>query len=335
MSDSEPLEPADAPRSSNPWVVVPLVMLMLLLPPVGFVATALIAGPLTENKTVVIPHGTNVREMATLLDKNGVIISPTVFRFASKVIGSDSLKAGEYEFTAHQSTADIILMLHEGRSVVHKFTVPEGLTSADISQMLKENLDLTSAASVPQEGSLLPETYLYSFGDSRATMVARMQKSMKETLNELWDQRDPSLPLKSKEEAVIMASVIEKETGKAEERPRIAGVFYNRLQKSMRLQSDPTVIYAIVQAKGSMDRELTRNDLTFSSPYNTYTSDGLPPKPICNPGRASLEAALHPEKNEYLYFVADGTGGHVFARDLNEHNQNVARWNNFKKTSLQ
>jgi UPF0755 protein len=189
---------------------------------------------------------------------------------------------------------------------------------------------MSGDAILPPEGSLLPETYRYSYGDSRAGMISRMQKSMQDALNELWPKRDPAIPLKSPLEAVIMASIIEKETGKAVERPRIAGVFYNRMRSNMRLQSDPTVIYAITLAKGPMNRELVHDDLAFASPFNTYTRDGLPPEPICNPGRAALEAALHPEQNDFLYFVADGTGGHVFSKDLAAHNQNVTKWNAVK-----
>jgi UPF0755 protein len=183
---------------------------------------------------------------------------------------------------------------------------------------------------LPTEGSLLPETYNYSYGDSRAGIIFRMQKAMQETLNTLWEKRDPALTLKSPQEAVIMASIIEKETGKSDERARVAGVFINRLRQNMRLQSDPTVIYAIIRANGMLDHDLNHNDLAFPSPYNTYMSDGLPPGPICNPGRAALEAALHPEVNDYLYFVADGSGGHVFAHNLVTHNQNVTHWNEVK-----
>jgi UPF0755 protein len=186
---------------------------------------------------------------------------------------------------------------------------------------------LTGTIVVPPEGSLQPESYRYMYGDSRAGLITRMQKPMQDMLNDLWAKRDPSLPLSTPEEAVVMASIIEKETGKATERPRIAGVFYNRLRQHMRLQSDPTVIYGIMLAKGWMDHDIEHADLAFPSPYNTYTNDGLPPKPICNPGKAALEAALHPEANNYLYFVADGTGGHSFASTLAEHNQNVAKWN--------
>ena len=248
----------------------------------------------------------------------------------AKLSAGDTLKAGEYEFTPHQSIADVILMMHEGHSVVHWFTVAEGLTASEIVNLLRNSPTLTGNLAIPPEGSLLPETYRTSYGDTRSSVVIRMQRAMQETLSELWQKRDPTLPLKSPEEAIIMASVIEKETGKPIERPRIAGVFYNRLRQNMRLQSDPTVIYAIMQSKGALDHELDHNDLAFQSPYNTYMNDGLPPGPICNPGRAALEAALHPEQNNYLYFVADGTGGHVFAKDLAEHNQNVTKWNALK-----
>lgn len=301
--------------------------LALFLSPFCAVGLIMIPGPITEAQTVVIPHGTSTREIGGLLAQNGVIYNGTLFALAARGMAGSSLRAGEYQFTPGQSIADIVLMMHDGRSVVHMFTVAEGLTSAEIVNLLNNTPALSGdIGEVPAEGSMLPETYRYSYGDGRAAMIARMQKGMRETLAALWATRDPALPLTAPEQTVIMASVIEKETGKAVERPRIAGVFYNRLHTGMRLQSDPTVIYAIVHAKGAMDHELTHDDLSFPSPINTYASDGLPSQPICNPGRASLEAALHPETNEYLYFVADGSGGHVFSRDLAEHNQNVARY---------
>ena len=318
---------AGKPRST--WVmVVTLVLLLLIvvLMPLAAYTAINTPSPLTASKTVVIPHGTSVRDMARLLAENGVISRPIVFKIAARVVAHNLLKSGEYEFTPGQSASDMARMLHDGRSVAHWFKVAEGLTSADIIRMLASEPAMKDRAPVPPEGSLLPETYRYSFGDSRIEMVKRMQKSMQDTLADLWSKRDAGLPLKSPEEAIILASVIEKETGKSEERPRIAGVFYNRLRQNMRLQSDPTVVYAIEKAKGTMDRDLQRGDLAFPSPINTYASDGIPSQPICNPGRAALEAALHPEKNDYLYFVASGTGGHSFARTLDEHNRNVARY---------
>lgn len=342
MPSSPPAEsPSDPPaempprKDSSPWRVTFILMLILVLPPALALAAIVMPGPLEENKTIVIPHGTGIRDIASLLEKNGIITNPLFFRIASKGLAADALKAGEYAFTPQQSIADIVLMMREGHSVIRQFTAAEGLTSSEIVDSLTNDPSLVGTiAKPPAEGSLLPETYNYSFGDTRASIIARMQKAMQDTLSDMWAQRDPNLPLKSPQEALTLASVIEKETGKPEERPRIAGVFYNRLAHTMRLQSDPTVIYALTQGRGSLDRALTRNDLNFPSPYNTYMSDGLPPGPICNPGRASLEAALHPEQNDYLYFVADGTGGHVFAKTLDEHNQNVVRWISEKKNPL-
>ncbi len=288
-------------------------------------------GPLGETKNIIIPHGAGPREMAAILASSGAIYDPLVFRVAAKLLASNVLKAGEYQLNAGISAAEIAEMIQEGHSVTRLFAVAEGLTSDDILRSLEEMPTLGGdKVPMPPEGSLLPETYRYMYGDSRASLVTRMQKSMQDTLADLWAKRDPSVPLTSPEQAVVMASVIEKETGKAAERPRIAGVFYNRLRLHMRLQSDPTVIYAITKARGTMDHDIDHADLAFPSPYNTYTSDGLPPAPICNPGRAAIEAALHPETHDYLYFVADGTGGHVFSRNLAEHNQNVAKWNRVK-----
>ncbi len=325
--------PAGKPprRRSSAGIIVLLLILIIIGAPVLAVGVVAWPGPLTEKKTIVIPHGTSTADIAALLENNGVIVNRLAFRGASRLLANGALQAGEYEFTPGQSIADVIITIHEGHSVVRMFTVPEGLTSAEIVDLLKNNPVLTGdVAQVPAEGSLLPETYRYSYGDARAGIVARMQKGMQDAINEAWTQRDAAIPLKSPQEAVILASIVEKETGKPEERPRIAQVFYNRLKISMRLQSDPTVIYALTQGKGPLDRPLTRDDLMFPSPYSTYTSDGLPPHPICNPGRAALTAVLHPEPGDFLYFVADGTGGHVFAKDLAGHNQNVAKWERTK-----
>ncbi|MFY9287631.1 MAG: endolytic transglycosylase MltG [Alphaproteobacteria bacterium] len=322
-------QPISPRRSKSKIVFLALFLALAALPSFGLWAL-FVSSPIQTTKTLIIPHGTSIREIAALLHNDNVISSPLAFRIGTKIISHDQLKAGEYEFTPGQTTADIVLMMHEGRSVVHMLTIAEGLTSAEIIKNLKDLPQFTGEVAIPPDGSLLPETYQYTYGDSRSSIVARMQKSMQDLLATLWTQRDPSLPIKTPEEAVVMASIIEKETGIGTERARIAGVFYNRLRKNMRLQSDPTVIYAITQSKGPMTRDLIRDDLTFASPYNTYASDGLPPQPICNPGKAALQAALHPEQNDFIYFVADGTGGHAFARDLAEHNQNVIRWNQIK-----
>ncbi len=305
MKDTPP-PPAAKPKR-RAWLVV---LLLLVLSPLALFGAIVAPGPLAQNTTVVVPHGANIHAIAALLEQNNVVTNAIAFRLAAKFVTYDDLKAGEYLFTPHQSPADIALMMHEGKSVIHMFTVTEGMTSAEAVKLLRNDSIVTGdITAIPPDGSLLPETYRYSYGDSRAGMITRMQKAMKETLDDLWAKRDANLPVQSPEQAVTMASIVEKETGKTVERARVAGVFYNRLRHNMRLQSDPTVIYAIVQAKGPLFRALDHDDLAYQSPYNTYTSDGLPPAPICNPGKATLEAALHPETNDYLYFVADGTGG--------------------------
>jgi len=304
-----------------------VVVILALLAPFLVVGSFFIPGPLTQDGDIVIAHGTGVAEIGEQLASEHAIYSASLFYIAARVIGGGSLKAGEYDVPAHSSMVSIVLMMHEGHSIIRLFTVAEGLTSYEIVHLLNADPVLTgSIDTIPAEGSLLPETYRYSYGDSRAGLVARMQKSMQEKINEAWASREAGLPLQSPHEAVVLASIVEKETGKPDERPRIAGVFYNRLRMNMRLQSDPTVIYAITGGKEAMNHILSHEDLTFASPINTYTSDGLPPQPICNPGFAAMEAVLHPEHNSFLYFVADGTGGHAFAADLATHNENINRW---------
>jgi UPF0755 protein len=298
-----------------------------VLAPVLLVGALFAPGPLTEQATIVVPHGLHTAEIGDLLAKQDAVYASPVFRLAAKLVAGGSLKAGEYVLPPRASAASIATMMQEGRSVLRLFTVAEGLTSSEVVQMLSDDPVLTGVVEhTPKEGSLLPETYRYSYGDTRASLIARMQKGMQERLNEIWAARDQDLPLKSPAEAVILASIVEKETGRPEERPRIAGVFYNRLRDHMRLQSDPTVIYALTKGKEPLDRALTHNDLAYPSPINTYASDGLPPQPICNPGRAALEAVTHPEQHKFLYFVANGSGGHAFASDLATQDQNINRW---------
>ena len=303
-----------------------VAIFIFILIPVLSVAALFAPGPLSQEKTIVIAHGAKTADIgAQLAQEKAIYLSP-LFRLAAR-LASNSLKAGEYAIPAHASTFDIAVMMHEGHSVVRLFTVAEGLTSAEITRLLNNEPVLTGTIdTVPPEGSLLPETYRYSYGDSRSSVIVRMQKSMQAKLNIVWAGRESGLPLNSPQDAVILASIVEKETGKAEERPRIAGVFYNRLRLNMRLQSDPTVIYAITGGKEALARTLTHEDLSFTSPINTYVSDGLPPQPICNPGHAALEAVAHPEHNNFLYFVADGSGGHAFAADLATQNDNINRW---------
>jgi UPF0755 protein len=216
----------------------------------------------------------------------------------------------------------------DGVTVKHRLTIPEGLTSAEIVALVAAAPDLEGSvpAALPADGSLLPETYFFSKGDTREQLLERMRKGMSDALAELWPARDGAVALKTVAEAVTLASIVEKETGLAAERPRVASVFFNRLAQGMPLQSDPTVIYALTGGKGPLGRALLRADLQVASPYNTYANPGLPPGPIANPGRASLEAVLHPDSTKDLYFVADGSGGHAFAATLDEHNRNVAAW---------
>lgn len=286
------------------------------------------AGPLAAPKVILFERGQGLREIAERLEGEGVITHSWVFKAAAVVSGSrHQLKAGEYEFAANSSMQHVMTKLTSGDVLVHKVTIPEGLRVAEIVMLLQNEQALVG--DIPQgmtEGSLLPETYHFVRGDTRESILRRMQQDMQETLVQLWEKRDPALPLATAQEAVILASIVEKETGLASERPRVAAVFVNRLRLNMKLQSDPTVIFAVERDKGPLNRALIYADLEHASPFNTYYAQGLPPEPIANPGKASLAAVMNPPKTNELYFVADGTGGHAFAATLAEHNANVARW---------
>lgn len=290
-------------------------------------------GPLAEAAVVDIAPGANVRAVARLLEARGVVDSAFLFEVYARLRGeAGALRAGEYEMPAGVALAGALARIAGGEAVVRRLTVPEGLTSAQIAALLDAREDLSGTlARVPEEGSLMPDTYHYERGESRAAIVARMEKLARETLERLWAGRAPGLPLAEPRDAVILASIVEKETGAAEERARVAGVFATRLRKGMKLQSDPTVIYAVTGGKAPLGRGLTRAELEIDSPYNTYRYPGLPPGPIANPGRAALEAALNPVETGDLFFVADGSGGHAFARTLEEHNRNVARWRRIER----
>jgi UPF0755 protein len=288
-------------------------------------------GPLTAPRVVVIPSGSGLERIGNTLLANGVIQHPRIFALGAKLSGeARSLKAGEYRFTEGVSPRDVMAILKSGATVVRRLTLAEGLTVFQVVEKLMASDGLSGAVpSLPEEGSLLPETYHFSHGDDRVGLLARMADGMSGLLVELWPARAPNLPYATVREAVVMASIIERETAVDDERGIIAGVFVNRLRRGMRLQSDPTVAYGI--APSGLGRPLTRADLAAPNPYNTYVIKGLPPAPICNPGALSIRAALNPTSTDYLYFVADGTGGHAFARTLAEHNRNVAKWRRSRK----
>ncbi|MGE0154075.1 MAG: endolytic transglycosylase MltG [Reyranellaceae bacterium] len=290
-------------------------------------------GPLAASKVVVVPKGTGSGEIGALLERQGVIDDDLLFRFALRLDRDRRpLRAGEYEFAAGTTIKAAIEQMQAGRTVVRRFTVPEGLTVAEVLKLVREVEGLEGDVSLrPAEGTLLPETYHYSLGDSRDSVVQRMRQAMTEILDAAWARRRDDLPLASKQEALTLASIVEKETGVASERPRVAAVFVNRLRLGMRLESDPTIIYGITKGSGPLDRTLTRTDVQTPSAYNTYTIPGLPPGPIANPGKAAIEATLAPIKSKELYFVADGTGGHAFAETLEQHNRNVAAWRRFQR----
>lgn len=291
-------------------------------------------GPLAQESIVLVPKGSGTVEIADALASQGVIDSATLFAIAVRVIGkSDELKAGEYAFPAGVSMSGVVDILVDGKAIQHSITIPEGLTTQMIVERLRQDPvlvgDITSS---PAEGALLPDTYLFERGTSREQMLQRMQNAHKKLVAEIWARRSPDIILKSPNELVTLASIVEKETGVADERPRVASVFHNRLNKRMKLQSDPTIIYGIVGGKGKLDRPLSRADISGATAYNTYVIPGLPPGPIANPGRASLEATANPMRTDDLFFVADGTGGHAFATTLEDHNANVRRWREIEKS---
>jgi UPF0755 protein len=322
-------------RASAPMIVAADSIITLLV--VVLVAAAAVyyavdrglsaPGPLAEAKSVIIPRGAGARDMGELLENNGIVDNHWMFVAGVETARARSrLKAGEYRIPAHASIRQIIALIASGKVVEHPITIPEGLTSQQIVARLRSEPVLSGEIDVvPPEGSLLPETYNEVRGTPREDVLAAMTKQDKEAVAQIWAGRAPGLPLKSPEELVTLASVVEKETGLAAERPRVAAVFINRLKKGMRLQSDPTIIYGMVGGQGSLGRPLTRDDVARPTPYNTYTIRGLPPGPITNPGRASLEAAAHPADTDDLYFVADGSGGHAFATTLAAHRRNVER----------
>jgi len=263
-----------------------------------------------------------------VLNREGVTdVNPWIFIGSVYALkAAADLKPGEYEFRKSASLRDVIGVIVEGKVVQHSVTIPEGLTSEQIVARLSENdIFAGSVREIPREGTLLPETYKFPRGTSRDQVIQRMQQAQRRVLGEIWERRSPDLPVKTPEQLVTLASIVEKETGKPDERSRVAAVFVNRLRQKIKLQSDPTIIYGLVGGKGTLGRPIKRSEIAQPSPYNTYVIEGLPPGPISNPGRASLEATANPARTRDLYFVADGSGGHAFTETYGEHQKNVAR----------
>lgn len=293
------------------------------------------AGPLTEPQTVVIKEGSSLSQISSKLLSNDVIDNGWVFSQGVKAHkAQSSMKAGEYIFQPQMSMYDVMETIRSGKGILHKVTLPEGLTVFQIFERLAKHeiLEGPLPETLPPEGSLMPDTYPFQRGTTRAEVIERMKVAQQTFLAEIWEKRVPDLPISTPEELVTLASIVEKETGKADERPRVASVFINRLNRGMKLQSDPTILYGIFGGEGKpSDRPIYKSDIETPTPYNTYTIPALPPGPIANPGRAAMEAVANPSRTDDIFFVANGTGGHVFAKTLDEHNQNVARWRQIEK----
>ena len=330
-----PQPPRRSASARHPLVIVGNAIFTILIVLAIVVGTAVVLGkqrfdtrgPLAEDKIVNIPRGLGIRDIADLLVREGVIDQPWTFVGGVIVLKArDELKFGEYQFPKQASLHDVISTIVEGKVVLHQISVPEGLTSEQIVQRLLD-MDILNGniREVPREGSLLPESYKFTRGTPREQVIQRMQQGQRRVLQEIWDHRMADLPLKSPEQLVTLASIIEKETSRPEERTRVAAVFVNRLKQKIKLQSDPTIIYGLVGGKGTLGRPIMESEIRQPTPYNTYVIEGLPPGPIANPGRASLEAAANPARTKEIFFVADGTGGHAFAENYDQHQKNVER----------
>lgn len=309
------------------WWILPLLILLALL---SAGRTYLHhawqgPGPLARNTIFVVPHGTT-EIVGDALHKAGIIDSVLAFRVAEHVTdGRGPLHAGEFAFPAHVSLEAVFETLRHGRQVEHHLTIPEGLTTQDITALINDAPAMTGQVSLAREGAILPNTYDYLYGTPRRVLLARAERALSAAMAKLWPDRAPGLPLTSPEEAITLASIVERETAKPEERPLVASVYLNRLNKGMRLQADPTVIYGLSDGRGVLDRPLDHTDLLQPSAYNTYLNTGLPPGPIAAPGIASIEAVLHPADTDDFYFVADGHGGHAFSKDYKGQVKNVAK----------
>ncbi len=344
----EPDQPPEAPRGRNPqrqrqrpvFALMNALFTALFIGLVGLIGAFYYAkmqfdsaGPLKHNTVVTIPRGEGVNAIASRLEREGIIQDRRIFMAAVLYFGAQAkLKAGDYAIDRGATMRSVLDTLIEGDAILYNVTIPEGWTSLQVVERLRATDELKGEIEeVPPEGSLLPDTYRFARNTPRSDIIGRMQEAQDEFMNKVWPSRDAGLPLNSREEALILASIVEKETGLADERSKVAGVFINRLRKGMRLGSDPTIIYGLVGGRGSLGRPIYRSEITKKTPYNTYVIKGLPPTPIANPGRAAIEAVLRPAETDALYFVADGTGGHAFAETLAEHNRNVAEWRKTEK----
>lgn len=331
-----PPPPKRSERARNPLVIVGNAIITILL--VAMLGAGGIyvygkqkieaPGPLQDDKVVNIPARAGMTDIADILQREGVIDNNR-WAFIGSVFALKAradLKPGEYAFQKGASLREVIGTIVEGKVVQHSVTIPEGLTSEQIvARMMENEIFSGTLRELPREGTLLPETYKFPRGTTREQVIQRMQQSQKRVLAEIWERRNPDVPVKTPEQLVTLASIVEKETGKADERSRVASVFVNRLRQKMKLQSDPTIIYGLVGGKGTLGRPIKRSEIQQPSPYNTYVIDGLPPGPIANPGRASLEATANPARTRDLFFVADGTGGHTFTETYDQHQKNVAK----------
>ena len=337
-----PPPPKRSERARNPFVIVGNAIITIVLVLMLGGGGAYIygkqkieaPGPLPEDKIVNIPSRAGMADIAEVLQREGVIDNNR-WAFIGAVLAlkaRSELKPGEYSFQRNASLRDVIGTIVEGKVVQHSVTIPEGLTSEQIVARLSDN-DIFAGLvrEPPREGTLLPETYKFPRGTTREQVIQRMQQAQKRALAEIWERRSPDVPLKSPDQLVTLASIVEKETGKPDERSRVAAVFVNRLRQKIKLQSDPTIIYGLVGGKGTLGRPIKRSEIIQPSPYNTYVIDGLPPGPISNPGRASLEAAANPARTRDLFFVADGTGGHAFTETYDQHQKNVAKLRSMEK----
>jgi UPF0755 protein len=337
-----PPPPKRSERARNPFVIVGNAIITIVLVLMLGGGGAYIygrqkieaAGPLPEDKVVNIPARAGMTDIADILQREGVIDNNR-WAFIGAVFAlkaRSELKPGEYSFQKNASLRDVIATMVDGKVVQHSVTIPEGLTSEQIVARLSDN-DIFSGSvnEIPREGTLLPETYKFPRGTTREQVIARMQQAQKRVVAEIWEHRSADIPVKTQEQLITLASIVEKETGKADERSRVAAVYVNRMRQKMKLQSDPTIIYGLVGGKGTLGRPIKRSEITQPSPYNTYVIDGLPPGPIANPGRASLEAAANPARTRDLFFVADGTGGHAFTETYDQHQKNVAKLRTMEK----